>query len=108
MPTLLKRHVASLFEEEESGHDGGIQEEANTNELLKVDRRGHVRVSAQRREMLLEEFKRCGVSVAEHAGAMRGRYVGHWLPESLIQSVSPYSTDNRRNLRITLLSFAFF
>jgi hypothetical protein len=64
----------------ESGHDGGMQEEAITNELMKVDRRGHVRVSAQRREMLLDEFERCGVSVAEFASQIGVKYTtfAHW------------------------------
>lgn len=57
-----------------------MQEEAITNELLKVDRRGHVRVSAQRREMLLDEFERCGVSAAEFAAQIGVKYTtfAHW------------------------------
>lgn len=37
------------------------------NELLKVDRRGHVRVPRVRREALLDEYERQGVSAAEFA-----------------------------------------
>jgi hypothetical protein len=57
-----------------------MQEEAITNELLKVDRRGHVRVSAQRREALLDEFERCGVSAAEFAVQIGVKYTtfAHW------------------------------
>jgi hypothetical protein len=57
-----------------------MQEEAITNELMKVDRRGHVRVSAQRREMLLDEFERCGVSAAEFAAQIGVKYTtfAHW------------------------------
>jgi len=57
-----------------------MEEEAITNELLKVDRRGHVRVSAKRREMLLDEFERCGVSAAEFAGQIGVKYTtfAHW------------------------------
>jgi len=72
--------VAPLFEAGESGHDGGMQEETITNELLKVDRRGHVRVSAQRREVLLDEFERCGVSAAGFAAQIGVKYTtfAHW------------------------------
>ena len=57
-----------------------MQEESITNELLKVDRRGHVRVSAQRRKMLLDEFERCGVSAAEFASQIGVKYttLAHW------------------------------
>ena len=57
-----------------------MQEESITNELLKVDRRGHVRVSAQRRKMLLDEFERCGVSAAEFASQIGVKYTtfAHW------------------------------
>jgi hypothetical protein len=57
-----------------------MQEEAITNELMKVDRRGHVRVSAQRREVLLDEFERCGVSAAEFAAQIGVKYstFAHW------------------------------
>jgi hypothetical protein len=57
-----------------------MQEEAITNELMKVDRRGHVRVSAQRREVLLDEFERCGVSAAEFAAHIGVKYstFAHW------------------------------
>jgi len=36
-------------------------------QILKTDRRGHVRVPAERREALLEEFERGGTSAAEFA-----------------------------------------
>ncbi|XHR27303.1 MAG: IS66 family insertion sequence element accessory protein TnpB [Chthoniobacteraceae bacterium] len=57
-----------------------MEEEAITNELMKVDRRGHVRVSAQRREVLLDEFERCGVSAAEFAAQIGVKYstFAHW------------------------------
>jgi len=51
-----------------------MQSEAIRDELLKVDRRGRVRVSAKRREALLDEFERCGVSAAEFAKAIGVRY----------------------------------
>ncbi len=41
-----------------------MQNEAIRDELLKVDRRGRVRVSPERREALLNEFERWGVMVA--------------------------------------------
>jgi len=57
-----------------------MEEEAITNELMKVDRRGHVRVLAQRREILLDEFERCGVSAAEFAAQIGVKYstFAHW------------------------------
>jgi len=57
-----------------------MQEEAITSELLKVDRRGHVRVSAQRRAVLLDEFERCAVSAAEFAAQIGVKYstFAHW------------------------------
>jgi len=57
-----------------------MQEESITSELMKVDRRGHVRVSAQRREVLLDEFERCGVSAAEFAAQIGVKYTtfAHW------------------------------
>ena len=51
-----------------------MQNEAIRDELLKVDRRGRVRVSAKRREALLDEFERCGVSAAEFSKAIGVRY----------------------------------
>ena len=51
-----------------------MHSEAIRDELLKVDRRGRVRVSAQRREALLDEFERCGVSAAEFAKQIGVRY----------------------------------
>jgi transposase-like protein len=51
-----------------------MHSEVLRDELLKVDRRGRVRVSAQRREALLDEFERCGVSAAEFAKQIGVRY----------------------------------
>lgn len=51
-----------------------MHSEAIRDEVLKVDRRGRVRVSAKRREALLDEFERCGVSAAEFAKAIGVRY----------------------------------
>jgi hypothetical protein len=51
-----------------------MHSEAIRDELLKVDRRGRVRVSAKRREALLDEFERCGVSAAAFAKAIGVRY----------------------------------
>jgi len=51
-----------------------MHSESIRDELLKVDRRGRVRVSAKRREALLDEFERCGVSAAEFAKAIGVRY----------------------------------
>ena len=39
----------------------------STNELLPMDTKGRVRVSVERREMLLQEFDGCGVSAAAFA-----------------------------------------
>ena len=57
-----------------------MQEEAITNELMKVDRRDHVRVSTKRREMILDEFECCGVSAAEFAARIGVKYstFAHW------------------------------
>jgi hypothetical protein len=44
-----------------------MPEEELKNELLKQDTMGRVRVPAQRREALLDEFERCGVSAVEFA-----------------------------------------
>ena len=43
-----------------------MQSETIRDELLKIDRRGHVLVKSERREALLDEFERCGVSAAEY------------------------------------------
>lgn len=51
-----------------------------SQELLKVDRRGHVRVPRARREALLDEFERCGVGAAEFAAHIGVKYTtfSHW------------------------------
>ena len=51
-----------------------------SQELLKVDRREHVRVPRARREALLDEFERCGVSAAEFAAHIGVKYstFAHW------------------------------
>jgi hypothetical protein len=51
-----------------------MHSEAIRDELLRVDRRGRVRVSAKRREALLDEFEQCGVSAAEFAKSIGVRY----------------------------------
>ncbi|XHR26739.1 MAG: IS66 family insertion sequence element accessory protein TnpB [Chthoniobacteraceae bacterium] len=51
-----------------------MQSEAIRDELLKVDRRGHVLVKRQRREALLDEFERCGASAAEFAAQIGVKY----------------------------------
>ncbi|XHR27481.1 MAG: IS66 family insertion sequence element accessory protein TnpB [Chthoniobacteraceae bacterium] len=58
-----------------------MPEEAITNELLKVDGRGHVLVRKERREALLDEYERCGVSAAEFAAQIGVKYqtFAHWL-----------------------------
>jgi hypothetical protein len=58
-----------------------MPEEAITNELLKVDGRGHVLVRKERREALLDEYERCGVSAAEFAAQIGVNYqtFAHWL-----------------------------
>lgn len=50
------------------------------SELLKVDRRGHVRVPRIRREALLDEYERQGVSAAEFATHIGVKYSTfyHW------------------------------
>lgn len=55
-------------------------ENSNEGELLKMDRRGHVRVPRERREALLDEFERCGVSAAEFAAQIGVKYqtFAHW------------------------------
>ena len=51
-----------------------MQSEAIRDELLKVDRLGRVRVSAQRREALLDTFESCGVSALEFAAHVGVKY----------------------------------
>ena len=57
-----------------------MQEEAIKSELLKVDCRGRVRVSLERREALLDEFERCGVSAVQFAAHIGVKYqtFAHW------------------------------
>jgi len=57
-----------------------MEEEAIKSELLKVDRRGRVRVSSERREALLDEFERCGVSAVQFAAHIGVKYqtFAHW------------------------------
>ena len=54
-----------------------------TNEVLKQDRRGRVRVSRERREALLDEFSRSGLSAAEFARMTGIKYptFANWLQE---------------------------
>ena len=54
-----------------------------TNEVLKQDRRGRVRVPRERREALLEEFSRSGLSAAEFARMTGIKYptFANWLQE---------------------------
>ena len=51
-----------------------MQCEAISSELLKVDALGRVRVSAWRREALLDAFESCGVSGAEFAAHIGVKY----------------------------------
>jgi len=51
-----------------------MQSEAISGELLKMDALGRVRVSAQRREALLDAFESCGVSGAEFAAHVGVNY----------------------------------
>ncbi len=57
-----------------------MQNALSEGELLKVDRRGHVRVPAKRREALLDEFERCGVSAVQFAASIGVKYhtFAHW------------------------------
>ena len=50
-------------------------------EILKLDRRGHVQVPAGRREALLDEFERCGVSALQFATRVGIKYqtFAHWV-----------------------------
>jgi transposase len=53
----------------------------STNELLAVDTKGRVRVSLERREMLLREFDGCGLSAAayaKHVGVKYQTFI-YWL-----------------------------
>jgi len=54
-----------------------------TNEVLKQDRRGRVRVSRERRESLLDEFSRSGLSAAEFARMTGIKYptFANWVQE---------------------------
>jgi len=51
-----------------------MENELSGSELLKIDRRGRVVVPAERREMLLDEFERCGVSGAAFAKRIGVKY----------------------------------
>ena len=51
-----------------------MQSDGIRSELLKVDRLGRVRVSAQRREALLDAFESCGVSGVEFAAHIGVKY----------------------------------
>jgi len=51
-----------------------MEKELSKTELLKLDRLGRVRVSAERREALLDEFERCGVSGAQFAKSIGVNY----------------------------------
>ena len=57
-----------------------MQNVPNEGELLKMDRSGHVRVPRERREALLDEFERCGVSAAQFAAHIGVKYntFAHW------------------------------
>ena len=57
-----------------------MQNDSNEGELLKVDKRGYVRVPRERREALLDEFERCGVSAAQFAAHIGVKYntFAHW------------------------------
>ncbi|MEZ0257047.1 MAG: IS66 family insertion sequence element accessory protein TnpB, partial [Chthoniobacter sp.] len=54
-----------------------------SHEVLKQDRRGRVRVSRERREALLDEFSRSGLSAAEFARMAGIKYptFANWLQE---------------------------
>jgi len=54
-----------------------------TNEVLKQDRRGRVRVPRARREALLEEFSRSGLSAAEFARMAGVKYptFANWVQQ---------------------------
>ena len=51
------------------------------HELLKVDSRGRIQISAERREALLEEFDRSGISGARFAKHYGIKYTtfAHWI-----------------------------
>ena len=51
-----------------------MEKELIGSELLKVDRIGRVQTSVERREALLDEFERCGVSAAQFAKRVGVRY----------------------------------
>lgn len=51
-----------------------MEEDIVREELLKIDRRGRVRYTRHRREMLLDEFERCGVSAWEFASTIGVNY----------------------------------
>ncbi|XHR26854.1 MAG: IS66 family insertion sequence element accessory protein TnpB [Chthoniobacteraceae bacterium] len=75
-----------------------MQSEAIRDELLKIDRRGHVLVKRERREALLDEYERCGVSAAEFAAQIGVKYqtFAHWQQKRknqrqalLVQAAAP-------------------
>jgi len=69
-----------------------------TNEVLKQDRRGRVRVPRERREALLEEFFRSGLSASEFARMVGIKYptFANWLQER--RRAQPSGADEAREV----------
>lgn len=70
------------------------------HEVLKQDRRGRVRVSRERREALLEEFSRSGLSAAEFARMAGIKYptFANWLQER--RKVQPPVAEEAREVLV--------
>lgn len=68
--------------------------------MLKQDRRGRVRVSRERRESLLDEFSRSGLSAAEFARMVGIKYptFANWLQER--RKVQPPVAEELREVLV--------
>ena len=69
----------------------------STNELLAMDTKGRVRVSLERREMLLREFDGCGLSAAafaRHVGVKYQTFI-YWLKRRRESDREPHELQPR-------------
>jgi hypothetical protein len=70
----------------------------STNELLAMDTKGRVRVSLERREMLMREFDGCGLSAAafaRHVGVKYQTFI-YWLKRRRESGVPSNELQPRR------------
>lgn len=67
-----------------------MTESGTSSEILKTDRRGRVRHTAQRREQLLAEFEKSGMSAPQYAEVTGLRYstFANWRQKRRLQSAA--------------------